>query len=219
MDYSFKKDEMNGGDLICNLHWLGNSSTLMKLVGGTTIERPQAISSDKDNDDNNDDNDDDADRYVQDDGNGLVGCGVPSRWFTRKRKRMSWDSFEEDRNIHHALPEIDNTLNNWTLHGQNLGKMLRNYKRQYRNLPSDHHRELGHFFNTMSAVLDTIGSMTENSILRSVQFDNNNKECRPTCLTGGRMDNAPQPKIPPTDINLSRYVAFSLIISWTMAMC
>ena len=104
---------------------------------------------------------------------------------------------------------MDNTLSNWTLHGQNLGKMLRNYKRQHRNLPSDHRRELGHFFNTTSAVLDTIGSMTENSILRSVQFDNN-KERLPTSstLTSGRMDNAPQPKIPPTDINLSRYVAF-----------
>ena len=47
--------------------------------------------------------------------------------------------------------------------------------------------------------------MTENSILHSVQFFDNNKE--PT-LTGGGMDNAPQPKIPPTDINLSRYMAF-----------
>ena len=32
MDYSFKKDEMNGGDLIHNLRWLGNSGKLMKLV-------------------------------------------------------------------------------------------------------------------------------------------------------------------------------------------
>ena len=102
---------------------------------------------------------------------------------------------------------MDNTLSNWTLHVQNLGKMLRNYKRQYRNLPSDHCRELGHFFNTTSAVLDTISSMTENSILCSVQFDNN-KEPTSTTLTGDRMDNAPQPKIPPTDINLSKYVAF-----------
>ena len=85
--------------------------------------------------------------------------------------------------------------------------MLRSYKRQYQNLPSDHHRELGHFFNTMSAVLDTIGSMTENSILCSIRFDNN-KEPTSTILTGGRMDNAPQLKIPPTDINLSRYMAF-----------
>ena len=57
-------------------------------------------------------------------------------------------------------------------------------------------------------MLDTIGSMTENSILRSVQFDNNKERLPTSTLTGGGMDNAPQPKIPPTDINLSRYVAF-----------
>ena len=184
---------MNGGDLICNLRWLGNSGKLMKLV------KVQSISSDKDECDN--DNDADTDKgYGQD--NDLVGHGVPLRGFCRKR-----DSFEEDRNIHCALPEMDNTLSNWTLHGQNLGKMLRNYKRQYRNLPSDHCRELGHFFNTTSAVLDTIGSMTENSILHSVQFFDN-KEPMSTTLTSGGMDNAPQLKIPPTDINLLSYVAF-----------
>ena len=80
--------------------------------------------------------------------------------------------------------------------------MLKNYKRQYRHLPPDHRRELGQFFNTTSAVLDTIGSMTENSILRSVQFN-----CPPG-LSGGGADNAPQPTLPPTEYNLSRYVAF-----------
>ena len=50
-------------------------------------------------------------------------------------------------------------------------------------------------------MLDTIGSMTENSILCSMQFDK-------MPLTGGGYDNAPQPKLPPTDINLSRYAAF-----------
>ena len=94
---------------------------------------PHLIDSNKDDDECNN-NADDADKgYGQD--NDLVGHGVPSRHFCRKRKR---DSFEEDRNIHRALPKMDNPLSNWTLHGQNLGKMLRNYKRQYRNLPSDH---------------------------------------------------------------------------------
>ena len=101
------------------------------------------------------------------------------------------------------MPEMENILGNWTLHGQNLGNMLKNYKRQYRHLPPDHRRELGQFFNTTWAVLDTIGSMTENSILRSIQFNN-----RPTGLSGGGVDNAPQPTLPPTEYNLSRYVAF-----------
>ena len=135
----------------------------MTLVNGNVQANPllNQLAAIRD-DDEYDDDDDDNEGYGQD--NDLVGCGVSSRHFSRKRKR---DSFEEDRNIRRALPKMDSTLNNWTLHGQNLGKMLRNYNRQYRNLPSDHCRELGH------AVLDTIGSMTENSILLSVQFDNN----------------------------------------------
>ena len=100
------------------------------------------------------------------------------------------------------MPEMDNTLSNWTLHGRNLGVMLKNYKRQYRDMALDHRRELGHFFNTTSAVLDVIGSMTENSILRSIQYD------KPKDLRGGgNYDNAPQPKLPPMDANLLRYVA------------
>ena len=47
--------------------------------------------------------------------------------------------------------------------------------------------------------------MTENAILRSVQFDGDNHDGG---LTGGGMDNAPQPKLPLTKYNLSRYVAF-----------
>ena len=55
-------------------------------------------------------------------------------------------------------------------------------------------------------MLDTIGSMTENAILRLVQFEGSNRDGGG--LTGGEMDNAPQPKLPPTKYNLSRYVAF-----------
>ena len=54
------------------------------------------------------------------------------------------------------------------------------------------------------AVLDTIGSMTENSILRSIQFNNRPP---PAGLSGEGVDNAPQPTLPPTEYNLSRYVA------------
>ena len=98
---------------------------------------------------------------------------------------------------------MENMLENWTLHSQNLGKMLKNYKRQYSHLPPDHRRELGQSFNSTSAVLDTFGSMTENSILRSVQFN-----CPPGLSSGGGVDNAPQPMLPSMEYNLSRYVAF-----------
>ena len=45
----------------------------------------------------------------------------------------------------------------------------------------------------------------ENAILRLVQFEGNNHDGG---LTGGGMDNAPQPKLPLTKYNLLRYVAF-----------
>ena len=183
---------MNGRDLIRNLRWLSNSGSLiLKLMNEESGNRPPQ----RCNDDSEDNDDDDIEADDNDD-HGLIGRGPP-----RKRR----NSFEEDRHIRRALPEMHSTLSNWTLHGQNLGKMLRNYRRQYRQLSSDHRRELGQFFNTTSAVLDTTGSMTENSILRSVEFDKDNSKKR---LFGSGIDSAPQPKLPPTDINISRYVAF-----------
>ena len=66
---------------------------------------------------------------------------------------------------------MNNTLSNWTLHSQNLGDMLRNYRQQYRHLRADQWKELGHFFNTASNMLDTIGRMTESAILRLVKYN------------------------------------------------
>ena len=180
---------MKGGDLMTNLRWLGQFGCLRTLLD------------DEVNDDNNNDDDNDEDAEEQSD---LIGSGGPPR----KHQRCNDASykFEEERNIRRAMPEMEGTLGNWTLHGQNLGTMLKNYKRQYRHLPPNHRRELGQFFNTTSTVLDTIGSMAENAILRSVQFDGGNNH--DSGLTGRGMDNAPQPKLPPTKYNLSRYVAF-----------
>ena len=81
------------------------------------------------------------------------------------------------------MPKMEGMLGNWMLHGQNLGTMLKNYKRQYRHLPPSHRRELSQFFSTTLTVLDTIESMTENAILRSVQFEGNNHDG--SGLTGG----------------------------------
>ena len=181
INYSFKPDEMKGGDLMRNLQWLGQFGRLRTLLD--------------DDDEVNDDDDKDAEEQSD-----LIGGGGPQR----KRRNNASYKFEEERNIQRAMPEMEGTLGNWTLHGQNLGTMLKNYKRQYRHLPPNHRRELGQFFNTTSTVLDTIGSMAENAILRSVQFDGGHDGG----LTGRGMDNAPQPKLPPTKYNLSRYVAF-----------
>ena len=181
INYSFKPDEMKGGDLMRNLQWLGQFGSLRTLLD--------------DDDEVNDDDGKDAEEQSD-----LIGGGGPQR----KRRNDASYKFEEERNIRRAMPEMEGTLGNWTLHGQNLGTMLKNYKRQYRHLPPNHRRELSQFFNTTSTVLDTIGSMAENAILRSVQFDGGHDGG----LTGRGMDNAPQPKLPPTKYNLSRYVAF-----------
>ena len=191
INYSFKPDEMKGGDLMKNLWWLGQFGRLRTLLD------------DEVNDDNNndDDNDKDAEEVQQSD---LIGGGGPPR--KRQCHNDASYKFEEERNIRCAMPEMEGMLGNWTLHGQNLGTMLKNYKRQYRHLPPNHRRELSQFFNTTSTVLDTIESMVENAILRLVQFDGGNNH--DGGLTGGGMDNAPQPKLPPTKYNLLRYVVF-----------
>ena len=195
INYSFKPDEMKGGDLMKNLWWLGQFGHLRTLLDRDADEVNDECG-------DNDDDDEDAEEVQQRSGDLIVG-GPPKK---RQCHNDTSYKFEEERNIRHAMPKMEGTLGNWTLHGQNLGTMLKNYKRQYRHLPPNHRRELGQFFNTTSTVLDTIGSMTENAILRSVQFKGNNRDGGG--LTGGVMDNAPQPKLPPTKYNLSRYVAF-----------
>ena len=68
--------------------------------------------------------------------------------------------------------------------------------------------ELGHFFNTTSNVLDTIGSMVENTIVRSVEFQKGGG-----VLVGGsseskrELSNKLPPVLFPNRENLSRYAA------------
>ena len=40
------------------------------------------------------------------------------------------EEFLSERNLRRALPEISQTLRNWTMHGQNLGHMVYEYKRK-----------------------------------------------------------------------------------------
>ena len=138
---------MKGNDLMKNLRWLGQFGHLRTLLDDEVND-----------DNNNDDSDEDAEEQSD-----LIGSGGPQR--KRQFHNDASYKFEEERNIRRAMPEMEGMLGNWTLHGQNLGAMLKSYKRQYRHLPPNHRRELGQFFNTTSAVLDTIGSMLENAIL------------------------------------------------------
>ena len=160
INYLFKPDEMKGGDLMKNLRWLGQFGCLRTL-----LDRGDA---DEVNDEcgDNDDDDEDAEEVQQRSGD-LIGGGPPRKHqhCNNNNNNDTLYKFEEERNIRRAMPEMEGMLGNWTLHGQNLGTMLKNYKRQYRHLPPNHRRELGKFFNTTSTVLDTIGSMMENAIL------------------------------------------------------
>ena len=156
INYSFKPDEMKGGDLMKNLRWLGQFGHLRTLLDRDGSDEGLVV-----NDDECDD--EDSDYLIQRSDSELIGGGSKP-----PRKHQCNDAsykFEEERNIRRAMPKMEGMLGNWTLHRQNLGTMLKNYKIQYRHLPPNHRRELGQFFNTTSTVLDTIGSMTENAIL------------------------------------------------------
>ena len=156
INYSFKPDEMKGGDLMKNLQWLGQFGRLRTLLDRD--DEGMVV-----NDDDECDNEEyDGDYLVQRNDSDLIGGG--SKQLRTHNPDTSY-KFEEERNIQCAMPEMEGMLGNWTLHGQNLRTMLKNYKRQYRHLPPNHRRELGQFFNTTSTVLDTIGSMMENAIL------------------------------------------------------
>ena len=130
INYSFKLDEMKGGDLMKNLRWLGQFGHLRTLLDRDADEV---------NDECGDDNDEDAENYlVQQRSGDLIGGGSKQPLRKRQCRNDTSYKFEEERNIRRAMPEMEGTLENWTLYGQNLGTMLKNYKRQYRHLPPNH---------------------------------------------------------------------------------
>ena len=117
--------------------------------------------------------------------------------------------FLSERSLRKALPEISQTLRNWTVHGQNLGHMVDEYKRKSRTMPLKKRLQIGNFFNTASNVLDTIGSMTENTILNSIQFVEGNVLKGGSSIehTGSDMSNPPPIHLAPTPLNMTSYSA------------
>ena len=104
------------------------------------------------------------------------------------------------------------TLKNWTVHGQCLGDMVECYRHNNRDYTPKQRSEICHFFNTASNILDTIGSMTESSILRSVEFPSRWQKnlLQGGSLTGSRhtqIGNRPEAKLFPTRDNLLKYTA------------
>ena len=155
VDYRFD-DDMDGDRLVTNLSWLGRSGELMKMVADNV-------------EDNEDDDDDDEDSTTY----------PPTTTKTRKRRKVigggatmaSEDTdYMSERSLRKALPDISQIMRNWTVHGQNLGDVVDSYVRNSRTMPIKKRLKIGNFLNTASNVLDTIGSMTENTIINSVQF-------------------------------------------------
>ena len=110
INYSFKPDEMKGSDLMKNLRWLGQFGRLRTLLDRDADEVNDECG-------DNDDGDEDAEEVQQRSGD-LIGGGPP-----RKRQRRNNNNnndtsykFEEERNIRRAMPEMEGTLGNWTLH-------------------------------------------------------------------------------------------------------
>ena len=159
VDYRFEDDDdMDGDRLVTNLSWLGRSGELMKMVA------------DNNNVEDDEDDEDDEDNTT-----------YPPTTGTRKRRKVigggggaimaSEDNdYMSERSLRKALPDISQIMRNWTVHGQNLGDVVDSYVKHSRTMPIKKRLKIGNFLNTASNVLDTIGSMTENTIINSVQF-------------------------------------------------
>ena len=187
VNYRFEdEDDMDGDRLVANLSWLGKSGELMKMADSIA---------------NNDDDDDDNDSTYPPAKKKVIGGAME-------------DDYASERSLRKALPDIGQIMRNWTVHGQNLGDIVDSYKRQSRTMPIKKRLKIGNFLNTASNVLDTIGSMTENTIINSIQFPQHS-----VVSGGGGMighEGTHSPNYPPSVLlkdlpanrdNVSRYTA------------
>ena len=122
INYSFKPDEMKGSDLMKNLRWLGQFGHVRTLLDRDADEVNDECG-------DNDDDDEDAEDYlVQQRSGDLIGGGSkqpPRKCQCHNNNNDASYKFEEERNIRCAMPKMEGTLGNWTLHRQNLGTMLK----------------------------------------------------------------------------------------------
>ena len=188
VEYDFSED-LGGDKLMNNLSWLGRGGDIMDLAARQQEEE---------------EDDDEESSYPP----------------PRKKKAKSLiigggggggdEEFLSEQSLRKALPEISQTLSNWTVHGQNLGHMVDEYKRKSRTMPVKKRLQIGNFFNTASNVLDTIGSMTENTILNSIQFVKGGGLRGGSSIerTGSDMSNPPPIHLAPTPLNMTRYSAW-----------
>ena len=117
--------------MVQKFKWLGDSNDLIKKISSLRhSEEEEELVNETD-----DDEEGGEDEYDEDEGDyhrkkrkkRLMGRGA----ITKKRKQ---EVISDECDLHHALPNMENTLKNWTLHGQNLAKMVTNYHDQCRSM-------------------------------------------------------------------------------------
>ena len=110
VNYEFSED-LDGDKLMNNLSWLGRGNDIMDLV-----HQQQVV----EGEDEDEESSYPPPKKVRK-SSSLVGGGSV----------MTVDEeFLSERNLRRALPEMSQTLRNWTMHGQNLGHMVDEYKRK-----------------------------------------------------------------------------------------
>ena len=116
VEYDFGED-LDGDKLMSNLSWLGMGGDIMDLVRQQEYNNEDEVVED----------DDDESSYPspQKKTRKIIGGAMPA----------GDEEFLSERSLRKALPEISQTLRNWTVHGQNLGHMVDEYKRKSRTMP------------------------------------------------------------------------------------
>ena len=117
VEYDLSED-LDGDKLMNNLSWLGRGGDIMDLVAHQQQEEEE-------------DYDDDEEssyppRRKAKSPPSIIGGGAGGG---------GNEEFLSERSLRKALPEISQTLSNWTIHGQNLGHMVDEYKRKSRTMP------------------------------------------------------------------------------------
>ena len=123
VEYDFSED-LDGDKLMNNLSWLERGGDIMDLVARQQQQEEE-------------DDDDEESSY-------------PPRKAPRKSPPIIGggggdEEFLSERSLRKALPEISQTLSNWTVHGQNLGHMVDEYKRKSRTMPVKKRLQIGNF--------------------------------------------------------------------------
>ena len=199
VDYRFEDDDdMDGDRLVTNLSWLGRSGELMKMVADNNVD-----------DDEDEDDEDSTYPTGTKKRRKVIGGGGGAIMASEDTDYMS------ERSLRKALPDISQIMRNWTVHGQNLGDVVDSYVKHSRTMPIKKRLKIGNFLNTASNVLDTIGSMTENTIINSVQFQRRGRSLRGgggiIGHQGTHSQNYPPSvllkDLPATEDNVSRYTA------------